>query len=60
MDPVSRATVPDKKGMTLRNYFAGQVLANIASFDLDDDGPADVAAAAYRIADAMLKARVQG
>ena len=44
--------------MTLRDYFAGQVLANIASFELTgDDHPDDVAEATYRIADAMLKAR---
>ena len=49
-----------QEGMTLRDYFAGQVLANIASFELTgDDHPDDVAEATYRIADAMLKARGQ-
>ena len=47
-----------QEGMTLRDYFAGQVLANMDIFEItDDDGPDGVAVATYRIADAMLKAR---
>ena len=50
--------VPDQGGMTLRDCFAGQVLANMDIFEItDDDGPDGVAVATYRIADAMLKAR---
>lgn len=60
--PFSIATggvmVPDQGGMTLRDYFAGQVLANMDIFEItDDDGPDGVAVVTYRIADAMLKAR---
>ena len=57
MDP-DGDIVHDQEGMTLRDYFAGQVLANMDIFEItDDDGPDGVAVATYRIADAMLKAR---
>lgn len=46
------------KGMTLRDYFAGQALIMLphhgCGMDLDNK---DTAIAAYQIADAMLKAR---
>lgn len=45
-------------GMTLRDYFAGQALAAMANWagsTCIDEG--DIAARAYAIADAMLKAR---
>lgn len=45
------------KGMTLRDYFAGQALAGIAA-DPDVDISTDERARwSYRMADAMLKAR---
>jgi len=47
-------------GMTLRDYFAAQVLAGMASRDAYDPGqatPADRAMLAYIDADAMLEAR---
>jgi len=40
-------------GMTLRDYFAGQVLAGLG----DAIGQVDVAKVAYLVADAMIKAR---
>lgn len=43
-----------QEGMTLRDYFAGQVIAGLAKFHTDTD---KIAAEAYRHADAMLKAR---
>lgn len=43
-------------GMTLRDYFAGQALAN--HYTLDIDGiPCNVADFAYQVADAMIAAR---
>lgn len=45
-------------GMTLRDWFAGQELAGIGASDPDWVGtPEQIAARAYRVADAMLKAR---
>lgn len=47
-------------GMTLRDYFAGQALAIIASGDIDhEEGWPDYARCAYKAADAMLRAREQ-
>jgi hypothetical protein len=40
-------------GMSLRDWFAGQVLAS----PIDDDADADLARRCYAIADAMLAAR---
>jgi hypothetical protein len=49
-------------GMTLRDYFAGQALAMLASENGGDDGagfydPKTAAERSYAIADAMLAAR---
>ena len=41
-------------GMTLRDYFAARAMQGILFAELD---PADTAKHAYRMADAMLKAR---
>ena len=45
-------------GMTLRDWFAGQALAGMASISLDDGdmimGWADMAKAAYKAADSMI------
>lgn len=52
---------PDKdedRGMSLRDYFAGQALAGIISSQLKDNVTAQmIAIACYDQADAMLKAR---
>lgn len=44
------------EGMTLRDHFAGKALASIP-LSLDDGEQALIANAAYRMADAMLRAR---
>lgn len=46
-------------GMTLRDYFAGQALASMeySPFPADDNTAVQLAARAYRIADAMLAER---
>lgn len=45
-------------GMTLRDYFAAKAMAAaMANPDLNDKSSDDIAFGAYRIADAMLKAR---
>jgi hypothetical protein len=43
-------------GMTLRDYFAGQVLTGIDAFNLSES-PERCAREAYRASDAMIKAR---
>ena len=61
--PAFPTGVASDAGMSLRDYFAGQALIGIlgshvrggVDVDLDDVGA--VAEAAYRYADAMLKAR---
>lgn len=44
------------KGLSLRDHFAGQVLPPISSTSKDWDAK-EIAARAYEIADAMMKAR---
>jgi hypothetical protein len=47
--------------MTLRDYFAGQILNGHIAGPVDDDGALiDIANWAYEFADAMLEAREQG
>ena len=43
------------EGMTLRDWFAGQALAN--KFTEDETSDENIARWAYRVADAMLKMR---
>jgi len=51
---------PGYAGMTLRDYFAGQVIAGAGAFWLEKSATdAMIAAWAYETADAMLAARVQ-
>jgi len=45
-----------QRGMTLRDYFAGQVLAGTDAFNLSQF-PERSAKEAYRVADAMTEAR---
>jgi hypothetical protein len=55
VDRFSRTVIPEQAGMTLRDYFAGQVLITLAGdYQMSDDLTAEIC---YRIADAMLKAR---
>lgn len=47
-------------GMTLRDYFAGQVVAQMIHLTVNHDGgwtPESAATAAYQLADAMIAAR---
>lgn len=46
-------------GLSLRDYFAGQALANLLRGDGDDWSVHAIASDCYRQADAMLKARSQ-
>jgi hypothetical protein len=45
-----------RKGMTLRDWFAGQALTGLLAGNTGDKAP-NWAKAAYQVADAMLKAR---
>lgn len=47
---------PGYSGMSLRDWFAGQALAGLLAHP-SDENPADMPFAAYKLADAMLKAR---
>ena len=52
--------VPEPRGMSLRDYFAAQVMNQMISLSMDGDGGwscENVAAGCYNLADAMLKAR---
>jgi hypothetical protein len=52
------------KDMTLRDWFAGQAMAGMASISLDDGdmimGWADMAKAAYNASDALMIERERG
>lgn len=50
-DPKNHAS-----GMTLRDWFAGQALAGLLAYP-SDENPSHMPYAAYKLADAMLKAR---
>ena len=55
--PQTMDTIMDKRGLTLRDWFAGQALAGIASDPTIDLSLVERAEWSYRMADAMLKAR---
>jgi hypothetical protein len=55
--PNGRATHPDWRGMTLRDYFAAKALVGLIASQDCAGRPAMVTKDAYRIADAMLAAR---
>lgn len=59
--PESANWHPSWQGMTLRDYFAAQSLHSFNVLDIDDerDLTEQMAVFAYRLADAMLKAREQ-
>lgn len=47
-----------EEGMTLRDWFAGQLLASVfSSHTRSAPSPSNIAEACYRIADAMIEAR---
>lgn len=48
---------PAHGGMTLRDWFAGQVLPTVLFISEEDDKAEDLAARTYKIADAMLAER---
>lgn len=57
--PAFPTSLKDDEGMSLRDYFAGQALSALdRTWGLDTISAPDAAAASYRIADEMLKARV--
>jgi hypothetical protein len=62
-NPNAFPTANGGAGMTLRDYFAGQALAGLASIALDDGdmlmGWADMSKAAFKAADAMLAERTK-
>jgi len=49
--------VHDQGGMTLRDYFAGQVIASVKGWHPADKRGKSAATIAYEIADAMLRER---
>lgn len=56
--PVAPDDLVGSKGMSLRDWFAGQALPMLADIGHDEDWtPAHVAEMAYHYADAMLTAR---
>ena len=55
--PQTMDTIMGKPGLTLRDWFAGQALAGIASDPTIDLSLVERAEWSYRMADAMLKAR---
>jgi hypothetical protein len=55
--PVTTAKNLHYEGMTLRDYFAGQVIASVKGWHPADKRGKSAAAIAYEIADAMLRER---
>ena len=49
------STHMDRTGMSLRDYFAGQLITQLEAFS-----PEEAAALAYRVADAMIAEREKG
>jgi hypothetical protein len=55
---IGRLVHPDQQGMSLRDYIAAKVVANLAAMDSRREfGIESDAYLAYRVADAMLEAR---
>ena len=61
VEPGRGTSVENHYGMSLRDWFAGQVIATIVAEDIRApkslDGAGRVAVIAYEVADAMLEAR---
>lgn len=57
--PVAPDDLVGSKGMTLRDWFAGQALAGLSAQFGSELAPPAFAAFAYQLADAMLAARSQ-
>ncbi len=55
--PVTAGNSVFAAGMTLRDYFAGQVIASVRGWHPADRHGASAAEIAYRIADEMIEAR---
>jgi len=56
--PTGTGVTPYKSGMTLRDYFAAKAMQAIVSRGIVNEVPLEIYATnAYRMADAMLKAR---
>lgn len=55
--PTGTGVTPYNPGMTIRDYFAAEALAN--AYTQHDSDPDKVAEWAYAVADSMLKAREQ-
>lgn len=54
----TEAPANGRNGMSLRDYFAGQLLSSVMGAPMKTQpNPDDVAKACYLVADAMLKAR---
>lgn len=61
--PIADIGLHGSHGMSLRDAFAGQIAAGMASFSGTSGvsyGPHDIAGRAYEVADAMLAARQRG
>lgn len=63
--PLSDSTITDyqnynDKGMTLRDWFAGQALAGVMASDYDPQTWERYATVAYQVADAMIVERAKG
>lgn len=56
-EDLTRTDDMPQKGMTLRDYFAAKAITTLVAFSNDKTYEAEAAEAAYRYADAMLKAR---
>ena len=54
--PTGTGVTPYKSGMTLRDYFAAKAMLGFMN-DCYDLNPTEIATAAYKQADEMLKAR---
>jgi hypothetical protein len=52
-----RGEIQTAPGMTLRDYFAAKAMHHWLSLPIDDDQRQKLGAEAYKVADAMLKAR---
>ena len=54
---LERQTIVREEGMTLRDYFAAKAMQGMMSDGIHENDFAWAAAQAYKMADAMLKAR---